>query len=106
MRKPNLNLTLQLPKNIILIFGICTDRNYPSRAILRYIDEANIRQVLNRFFLESLIQDQEKTLQTIKSTLHQLFNARNEILHSGYKEGLTQAECQNYLDATERLLAI
>jgi hypothetical protein len=77
-----------------------------SEPIKRYIDETNIRYVLRHFFPETLSEDQKKILKRIDSALHQLFNARNDILHSGYKEGLTGSECQKYLNATQKLIAI
>jgi len=75
-------------------------------SVRKYIDDANIRQSLNYFILETLNEEQKKLIKGISSTLHQLFDARNTILHSGYKEDLTQSECRKYLDATRKLISI
>jgi hypothetical protein len=77
-----------------------------TEAVKRYIDEANIRQVLNHFFPEILSEEQKNLLKSINSSLQQLFNARNAILHSGYKEDLTTTECNKYLDTTQKLISI
>jgi hypothetical protein len=75
-------------------------------AITKYIDEANIRLVLDHFFPDTLTDDDKKLLKNINSRLHQLFDVRNRILHSGQKEDLTAAECNKYLEATEKLIRI
>jgi hypothetical protein len=77
-----------------------------SNTLRRYIDEANIRQVLTRFYPEILNDDETKNLKAINSILHQLFDARNTILHSGYKGDLTSDECHKYLEATQKLVSI
>jgi hypothetical protein len=66
-----------------------------SNTVRRYIDEANIRQVLTRFYPDILNTDEAKILKAISSTLHQLFDARNTILHSGYKSDLCQTSAAN-----------
>jgi hypothetical protein len=75
-------------------------------AVVKYIDEANIRQVQERLFKDTLNHEQTKLLESINSRLHQLFDARNTILHSGRKEDLTPADCQQYIQATKKLIAI
>jgi len=75
-------------------------------SIRKYVDEANIRQVLNNFLPELLNEEQMKIVKGISSSLQQLFNARNTILHSGRKTDLTLDECQKYLDVTRKLIAI
>lgn len=77
-----------------------------SQNVYRYIDEANIRQVLNHFFPDTLNDDERKTLKSMNSNLQNLFNSRNTILHSGRKAGLTQEECNKYLETTRKLLAL
>jgi hypothetical protein len=69
-------------------------------------DETNIRQVLNHFFPKTLSTDETRLLESIRYILHQLFTARNSILHSGNKADLTSSECQKYLEATEKLISI
>jgi len=75
-------------------------------AVVKYIDEANIRQIQEHMFKDTLTGEQIKFLKSINSHLHQLFDARNTILHSGYKQDLTSADCQKYIHATKKLLAI
>jgi hypothetical protein len=62
--------------------------------------------VLTRFYPDVLNADETKILKAISSTLHQLFDARNTILHSGYKGDLTSDECRKYLEATQKLISI
>jgi len=61
--------------------------------IVKYIDEASISKVQDHFFKDILNNEQKKVLRSIKSHLHQLFNARNTILHSRRKTDLTPADC-------------
>jgi len=74
--------------------------------IVKYIDEASISKVQDYFFKDTLDNEQKKVLKSINSRLHQLFNARNTILHSGRKTDLTSADCQQYVGATKKLIAI
>jgi hypothetical protein len=77
-----------------------------TNAVLNYIDEAPIQRVLDKFFAETLSDEQNRRLESIRSTLHQLFDARNDILHSGRKEDLSSADCKKYIEATKKLIAI
>lgn len=77
-----------------------------TKSVLQYIDEANIRQVQSHLFKDTLREEQISLLKSINSRLHQLFDARNIILHSGQKEDLTSADCQKYIEATKKLIAI
>jgi hypothetical protein len=77
-----------------------------SNTVRRYIDGANIRQVLIRFYPEILNDNETKVLKTVSSVLHQLSDARNTILHSGYKADLTSDQCHKYLEATQKLISI
>lgn len=84
-------------------------QNLPSGltdVVLKYIDEAPIRRVLDNLFKETLSDNQNSRLKSIRSTLHRLFDARNDILHSGHKEDLTSADCKKYIEATKKLIAI
>ena len=74
--------------------------------VLEYIDEAPIQRVLDKFFKEIWSDNQNSQLKSIRSNLHQLFNARNDILHYGHKEDLTSADCKKYIEATKKLIAI
>ena len=69
-----------------------------------YLDEANIRFVMRKFFLELLSKKGAKYFKRISSSLHALFNDRNTILHSGRKEDLSRDEFLRYLDATRKLI--
>ena len=75
-------------------------------ALIKYIDEVPIRQVLERFFPDTLDAAQNNVLKSIKSRLHKLFDDRNTILHSGLKEDLTSGDCQQYIEATKNLFTI
>lgn len=77
-----------------------------TNAVVQYIDEANIRQVQRHLFIDTLREEQIDLLKSINSRLHQLFDARNTILHLGQKEDLTSADCQKYIEATKKLIAI
>ena len=74
-------------------------------SVLKYIDEAHIRQVLDHFYKDTLSGEQRESLKSINSTIQKLFDARNTILHSGYKEDLTSADCQKYIKAAKKLIA-
>jgi len=75
-------------------------------AVMKYIDEAPIRQILENIFTDTLDAAQNNVFRRIKSRLHELFDARNTILHSGHKEDLTSDDCQQYIEATKKLIAI
>jgi hypothetical protein len=77
-----------------------------SDAVRQYVNDANIRQVLKRFFPEILDGKQAKLLQQLRSDLQRLFDARNTILHSGCMENLTPDDCQTFLIATQRLISM
>jgi len=77
-----------------------------TEAVRKYIDDASIRQVLEYLFKDMLNEEQKKYLKRINSCLHKLFDARNTILHSGREEDLTSADCQKYIEATKKLIAI
>jgi hypothetical protein len=57
-----------------------------------YSEDTGIRQVVNTFFPKCLDTEQRDTYKkTIKSNLHKLFDDRNDIMHLGQKEGLTES---------------
>ena len=71
------------------------------------IDQANIRQYINKFFPEVLSElETRRYSKSLKSNLHKLFNLRNTILHSGPTGELKVEECRLLLDATNQLLTI
>jgi hypothetical protein len=72
-----------------------------------YIDKAEITKVLGQFFRKILSEDESKRLaKKTFSRLHDLFEDRNRIMHSGCCERLTEQRCKQYLDATRNLLAL
>jgi hypothetical protein len=84
-------------------------QNLPSGltdAVLKYIDEIPIRRVLDNLLQDTLSDEQNGYLKSIRPTLRQLFKARNKILHSGHKEDLTPADCKKYIEAAKKLVAI
>jgi hypothetical protein len=71
-----------------------------------YIDEANFRQVINKF-LPNLVSDEKKrAVKKLDSDLHKLFNDRNKIMHSGFIDGLTAEKCKKYLATTREVITI
>jgi len=85
-------LTKQLPEDL-------------NDALCEYIEDANIRQVLNRFLPEILDETENKILRNIKPDLQRLFDARNDILHAGHKEDLGLDDCKRHLEVTRRLIS-
>jgi len=75
-------------------------------AVEKYIKEARIREILDHLLKDTLDDEQNKVFRRIKSSLRQLFKARNTILHSGHKKDLTSADCQQYIEATKKLITI
>jgi hypothetical protein len=71
-----------------------------------YINDANIRQVANKFFPARLDTQEKRRYKTIASTLHRMFDDRNAIAHSGYKDGLTTRYCQKIIDSVHTLLSL
>ena len=74
--------------------------------VFEHIDGANIRRVLTKFMPEILDEGGNRLLKKIASTLHSLFDLRNEILHTGKQIGITQDDCQNYIETIRKLFLI
>lgn len=72
----------------------------------KYIDDANIRQVLKYFVDRILSEVGKKRLSKMRSRLHELFDARNDLLHSGYVRNLTEEECKRFLETTRSLITL
>lgn len=72
----------------------------------KYINEANVRRLIDRLFPECLDTQQEKTYMNLKPDLHKLFDDRNDIMHKGEKEGLTAEHCQRLVNSVRALLAL
>lgn len=77
-----------------------------SSAVKQYIDDANVRQVLTKFIPEILTEEENKNLEKIESSLHKLFDTRNDIVHTGKTVQITADDCQKYVDVTSRLFLI
>lgn len=77
-----------------------------TKSIVEYVDNCNIRNVLTKFVPELADEGEKKTLKTITSTLHHLFDKRNDALHTGRVSEVTLPECYRYLKATKRLLQL
>ena len=71
-----------------------------------YIDHAHIRPVMTKFFPELLSQHGRAALDAISSKLNRLFDARNDILHSGHAQGLTEPLVSEFQAATLRLISL
>ena len=56
--------------------------------------------------LSSLDTEQEDTYKTIKSKLHKLFDDRNDIMHKGQNEGLTESHCQKLISSVRDLVSL
>lgn len=75
-------------------------------AVEKYIKEARITKILDHLLKDTLDDEQKKAFRKIKSSLRQLFEARNTILHSGHKKDLTSDGCQQYIVDTKTLITI
>jgi len=74
-------------------------------SVASYIDDANIRQVLEKFVPQMLDDTGKKDLGKIKIKLHSLFDTRNGIVHKGETAKLTRELCGNFLETTRKLLS-
>lgn len=79
--------------------------NIPS-SVASYIDDANIRQVLEKFIPEILGSTGNNELRKIKNKLHSLFDTRNRIVHKGLTAQLTKNLCETFLETTRKLLSL
>lgn len=75
-------------------------------AVSRYVDEANIRPVMDKFVPDILSSKERDILKKIRSKLQQLFDMRNAIVHKGKAVSLTKELCEKFLDAATLLVAI
>ena len=75
-------------------------------SVSQYIDDANIRQVLEKFIRDILSPEEIKIVDKIRSKLHKLFDTRNSIVHKGNGADLTQPLCKGWLEAVASLLEI
>jgi len=77
-----------------------------SPAVLNYVDEAGIRRVVEKFFVELLTEEGLARFNRVSSRLHQLFDARNTILHSGSKADLSEDQTSLFQQATRELIGL
>lgn len=75
-------------------------------AVVTYIDDANIRQVIEKFIPEVLNETERKDFDRIKSKLHILFDNRNKILHKADMSGLTKKVCESFIEIANKLFEI
>jgi hypothetical protein len=73
-----------------------------------YSEDTTIRPVINKFFQKCLDAEQEDTYKkTIKkSNLHKLFDDRNDIMHKGQWERLTESRCQKLIKSVRELVSL
>jgi hypothetical protein len=74
--------------------------------VRKYIDRAHISRVNSSFFPARLDAEQMKRYRTLKPVLTQLFDDRNDIMHTGRKEGLTEQHCRKLIDSVHDLLSL
>lgn len=75
-------------------------------SIAEYLDDANVRRVLDKFFPDILNPEELLHLKKIKSELHQLFDLRNMIVHKGHKAALSREHCEKFLKVSKKLLSL
>jgi hypothetical protein len=76
-------------------------------SLRKYINDANIRQLVEKFFPERLYTEQANTYKkTLKSNMHKLFDDRNDIMHSGEKVGLTVSYCEKLVSSVRELVSL
>jgi hypothetical protein len=75
-------------------------------SIITYIDDANIRPILDKFIPDILDPLEKKELDKIKGKLHAIFDVRNKIVHKGSGSGVTAEMCRGYIETAKRLIAL
>ena len=71
-----------------------------------HIERINIHQYIDKFFTESLDDQQKKMYDKIKPGLRKLFDDRNKIMHKGITDRLTHEACKKHLQTTSELIKI
>ncbi|MGB7291062.1 MAG: hypothetical protein WBD99_02685 [Thermodesulfobacteriota bacterium] len=77
-----------------------------STKVSAYVEDANIRQYIDKFFPEILQPATNVQFRNLTSNLHSLFDRRNKLVHMGRHTGIDELACRRWLDTTKRLLAI
>lgn len=73
---------------------------------VKHIERANVRIFINNFFPSFLGDNERKQFKELKSNLHELFDQRNNLLHTRHMDELTFDECQEYLKTASKLISI
>lgn len=73
-------------------------------SVAAYVDDANIRPVLEKFVQDFLNSEEHDQLKRIKSKLHQLFDLRNSIVHKGQAAALSLGVCEQFLEVSKKLV--
>jgi hypothetical protein len=71
-----------------------------------YIEEANIRQYVNRFFPEAIDATANQQFKRLKPDLHSLLDRRNKLVHMGKDDGIDEKLCLRFLKMTQDLFSI
>src|SRR5215208_1506838 len=74
--------------------------------VRNYIDRAQISRVHSRFFPARLNAAQRERYSALKPVLTQLFDERNDIMHSGRKEGVTADCCKTLVRSVSELISL
>jgi hypothetical protein len=83
--------------------GLPNDLDDPLK---EYINNAQIWRVRDKFFPKRLDTQQRKVYKSLRPDLKKLFDDRNDIMHSGQKEGLTASYCQKIIRSVRELVAL
>ncbi|KAF5428874.1 hypothetical protein C5S36_16215, partial [Candidatus Methanophagaceae archaeon] len=70
------------------------------------IEEANVRQYIEKFFPEIIDEATNKQFKNLTSDLHFLFDRRNKLVHMGKDKGIDKKLCLRLLKVTQELLSI
>jgi hypothetical protein len=81
--------------------GLPNDLDDPLK---EYINNAQIWRVRDKFFPKRLDTQQRKVYKSLRPDLKKLFDDRNDIMHSGQKEGLTASYCQKIIRSVRELV--
>lgn len=87
-----------------LVAGSLSPALQPS--ISAYVDDANIRVVLEKFVPEVIATDRVEEFDAIKSKLHKLFDVRNSIVHKGRGENLSRPQCEEFIEVATKLISL
>lgn len=74
--------------------------------IATYVDDANVRPVLEKFVPAILSPEELRELKKIKIRLHQLFDLRNSIIHKGDTSALSKEHCEKFLEVSKKLIRL